>query len=84
LKRQNQAPFYSKKQLATGGCYSPRSARFAHYLAPFILFLSKSMMGLHQLPKELQSLNNQKKDLSRQMVTREDLFQVAEREVFDL
>jgi len=37
-----------------------------------------------ELLKELQSLYDQKKDLSCQMVASEDLLQVAEREVFDL
>ena len=37
-----------------------------------------------ELLKELQSLYDQKKDLSCQMMASEDLLQVVEREVFDL
>jgi len=37
-----------------------------------------------ELLKELQFLDDQRRDLNCQMVEREDLLQVAEREVFDL
>jgi len=37
-----------------------------------------------ELLKELQSLNDQKKDINFQMMANEDLLQVAEWEVFDL